>query len=160
VSTIALAFYFYVVSQGKTTQSQNQLMHLVYTILRVGMVLVLCGELALLVGHCLLDNNLYWQDNPALWMRCTVFFVIVANAVAMQWRKVSMWVGPVLAGGSWYGYFFFGAWPSLEQTYLTMFMGYLGWLVVFGAILTVVRILLTRSLNETSNECNVVVSPQ
>jgi len=45
-------------------------------------------------------NFIYWTDNPEFFIRLTIFTVIVANAFAMQYRKISMWVGPVLAGGS------------------------------------------------------------
>ncbi len=41
VSTIAMTFYFYVVAKGHTDKSQNVMMNIVYTVLRVGLVLVM-----------------------------------------------------------------------------------------------------------------------
>lgn len=144
VSTIAMTFYFYVVSQGKTDKSQNVMMHIVYRILRIGMVLVLCSELTLVLYNYYINNTAYWTDNPELFMRITIFSIIVCNAFAMQYRKISMWLGPIFAGGSWYAYFFFSVWVETESVYFTLLMGYLTWLVIFGSLLTLLRVLLTR----------------
>lgn len=144
VSTIAMTFYFYVVAQGKTDKSQNVMMHIVYRVLRIGMVLVLCSELTLAIYNYYINNFIYWTNNPEFFMRMTIFSVIVCNAFAMQYRKISMWLGPVFAGGSWYAYFFFSVWIETESTYLTLLTGYLSWLTVFGCLLALLRILLTR----------------
>jgi hypothetical protein len=144
VSTIAMTFYFYVVAKGHTDKSQNVLMHIVYTILRIGMVLVLVSELTNFMYNYHINNFIYWTDNPELLMRLTIFSVICCNAVAMQYRKISMWLGPVLAGGSWYSYFFFSVWIETESIYSTLLIGYLTWLVIFGGLLTGLRLILTR----------------
>ena len=101
VSTIAMTFYFYVVAKGHTEKSQNVMMHIVYRVLRVGMVLVMCSELSTVMYNYHINNFIYWTDNPELLMRLTIFTVIVCNALAMEHRKISMWLGPVFAGGSW-----------------------------------------------------------
>lgn len=144
VSTIAMTFYFYVVAKGHTEQSQNVMMHIVYTVLRVGMVLVMCSELTMIIYHYHINNFIYWTDNPELFIRLTTFAVILTNAFAMQYRKISMWLGPVFAGGSWYAYFFFSVWFETESTYSTLLLGYLTWLVIFGCCLALLRIFLTR----------------
>ena len=144
VSTIAMTFYFYVVAKGKTDKSQNVMMHIVYRVLRIGMVLVMCSELSLIIYNYYINNFIYWTDNPEFFMRLTIFTIIVVNAFAMQYRKISMWLGPVFAGGSWYAYFFFSVWIETESTYSTLLSGYLTWLVIFGSLLTLLRIMLTR----------------
>lgn len=144
VSTIAMTFYFYVVAQGKTDKSQNVMMHIVYRILRIGMVLVVCSELTVIIYNYYINNFIYWTNNPELFMRLTIFTIIVSNAFAMQYRKISMWLGPIFAGGSWYAYFFFSVWIETESTYLTLLTGYFTWLVAFGSLLTLIRVLLTR----------------
>jgi hypothetical protein len=144
VSTIAMTFYFYVVAKGKTDKSQNVMMHIVYTILRVGMVLVICSEITMIIYNYHINNFIYWTDNPELFIRLTIFSVILCNAIAMQYRKISMWLGPVFAGGSWYAYFFFSVWIETESTYSILLAGYVSWLVVFGSCLALFRIFLTR----------------
>lgn len=144
VSTIAMTFYFYVVAKGKTEKSQNVMMHIVYTVLRVGMVLVMVSELTTIIYNYYINNFIYWTDNPELFMRLTIFTVIVCNAFAMEHRKISMWLGPVFAGGSWYAYFFFSVWIETETTYSNLLLGYIAWLTFFGCCLALFRIYLTR----------------
>ncbi len=144
VSSIAMTFYFYVVATGHTDKSQNIMMHIVYTVLRVGMVLVMVSEVTTVIYNYHINNFIYWTDNPELLMRLTIFMVIICNAFAMQHRKISMWLGPVFAGGSWYAYFFFSVWIETESTYLTLLVGYISWLTVFGLFLAFLRIFLTR----------------
>ena len=57
VSTIAMTFYFYVVAKGKTDKSQNVMMHIVYRVLRIGMVLVMCSELSLIIYNYYININ-------------------------------------------------------------------------------------------------------
>jgi len=144
VSSIAMTFYFYVVAKGQTEASQNIMMHIVYTVLRVGMVLVMVSELTMVFYHYHINNFIYWTDNPELLIRLTIFTVIVCNAFAMQHRKISMWLGPVFAGGSWYAYFFFSVWIETESTYPSLLIGYVSWLIIFGTCLALFRLFLTR----------------
>ena len=144
-STIALTFYLYVVAQGKTEPAQNKMMRIVYTVLRVGMVLVLVSELTCFLYNFHVDNFVYWTDNPELLMRFTIYAIIVVNAFAMQFRKITMWLGPVIAAGSWYAYFFFSTWIETESTYLTLFIGYLIWLAVVFVIVNGLRLYFTRN---------------
>ena len=144
-STIALTFYLYVVAQGKTEPAQNKMMHIVYTVLRVGMVLVLVSELTCFMYNYHVDNFVYWTDNPELLMRLTIYAIIVINAFAMQFRKITMWLGPVIAAGSWYAYFFFSTWVETESTYPTLFVGYLIWLAIAFVIINGLRLYFTRN---------------
>ncbi|MGL1958164.1 MAG: hypothetical protein OCD00_12695 [Colwellia sp.] len=144
VSSIAMTFYFYVVAKGRTDKSQNIMMHIVYSVLRIGMVLVMTSELTMIIYNYHINNFIYWTDNPELFIRLTIFTVIACNAFAMQHRKISMWIGPVLAGGSWYCYFFFSVWIETESTYPTLLLGYIAWLIIFGISLALFRVFLTR----------------
>lgn len=144
VSTIAMTFYFYVVAHGRTEPSQNKMMHIVYSVLRLGMVLVCISELTDVIYNYHINNFIYWTDNPELLMRLTIFAVIIFNAIAMQKHWITMWLGPVLAGGSWYAYFFFSVWTETESTYPTLLLGYTCWLALVAIILLVLRLILTR----------------
>lgn len=145
VSTIAMTFYFYVVAKGKTEPSQGVLMQVVYRVLRIGMALVLTSELTTLLYNQHIGNTAYWNDNPELYIRLTIFAVICCNALAMQHRKISMWLGPVFAGGSWYSYFFFSVWLETNSTYGQLLVNYVIWLTLFGSLLALLRIYLTRN---------------
>ena len=147
VSSIAMINYFCVVAKGSTEPAENRMMGIVYTVLRVGMVLAVLTELTTLAYYYHVDNFVYWTDNPEFLMRITIFSVIVINAFAMQYRKVSMWLGPVFAGGSWYAYFFFSVWIETESTYSILLMAYGAWLVFMFLFLGALRLYLTRNQN-------------
>ena len=144
-STVVMTMYFYLVSKGKTEPAEQKMMGILYRILRVGMVLALATEASSFLYYFHVDNFIYWTDNPELLIRFTIFAVIVANASAMQHRKITMWLGPVLAGGSWYAYFFFSVWIETQTTYFILLSGYLIWLCVVFALVTSLRLYLTRN---------------
>ena len=143
-ATVVMTMYFYLVAKGKTEPAAKNILHILYRILRVGMALAIITEGTCLIYHYHVDNFIYWTDNPELLMRLTIFGVIVVNAIAMQFHKVSMWLGPVFAGGSWYAYFFFSVWIETESTYPVLFAGYLIWLSIVFVILAALRLYLTR----------------
>ena len=144
-STVVMTMYFYLVSKGKTEPAEGKMMHVLYRILRVGMFLALVTEGTSFFYYFHVDNFIYWTDNPELLIRLTIFGVIVTNASAMQHRKITMWLGPVFAGGSWYAYFFFSVWIETETTYLVLLSGYLIWLCLVFALVTSLRLYLTRN---------------
>jgi hypothetical protein len=144
VSSLAMTFYFYVVRKGFTVKAENQMMHIVYTVLRIGMALVCVSEFTTFIYNYHINNFIYWTDNPELLMRLSIFTIIVINAIAMQKRWISMWLGPVFAGGSWYAYFFFSVWIETESTYLVLLAGYGCWLIIVAALLIALRLWLTR----------------
>ena len=59
-----MVFYFYVVAKGRTEPAENRLMHVVYSILRIGMVLICISELANFIYNFHVHNFIYWTDNP------------------------------------------------------------------------------------------------
>lgn len=143
-STVVMTMYFYLVAKGKTEPAEKKIMHILYTILRVGMGLAIFTEITCFIYHYHVDNFIYWTDNPELLMRLTIFSVILINAVLMQYHKISMWLGPVFAGGSWYAYFFFSVWIETETTYPVLLAGYFAWLAFILVVLTALRLYLTR----------------
>lgn len=150
-STFAMVFYYYLLAQGQSTAEQHKMQHVVYFILRIGMTLIVISEFVLFEYNYQVNNYLYWMANPEVLIRATIFSVIVINAVLMHKRMISMWIGPVLAGGSWYAFFFFSVfvdirWVDLGYDYTTLLMGYMMWLVVVGVLLAMLRIYLTRNL--------------
>jgi len=146
-STCVMTLYFYLVAKGHTEDAEKKIMHVLYTILRVGMCLALFTEFTNFVYYYHVDNFIYWTDNPELLVRLTIFAVICANALAMQFGKISMWFGPALAGGSWYAYFFFSVWIETESEYGSLFAGYLVWLAIVFVFLAGLRLFLTRNQN-------------
>lgn len=149
-STFAMVFYYYSLAQGGLDEAQRKLVHIVYFVLRIGMLLIVVAEFAKFQYNIQINNYLYWMANPEVYMRLTIFSVIVVNAILMHKRLISMWLGPIFAGGSWYAFFFFSVfvdirWVDTGYSYLTLFTGYLLWLALVGVFLTALRVYLTRN---------------
>ena len=124
-STFALAFYFAAIADGAIDPSERRFMHLVYFVLRIGMVITILSQLVLL-GFFLSRGGAFGALDAAFWFEWTLLLIIIANAILMQVRVMPMWLGPALAGGSWYSFFTAHVLSDLSVTasYLTCFGGY------------------------------------
>lgn len=148
-STFAMIFYYYVVAQGNTHPEQRKFMHIVYFVLRIGMMLIILSEFAMFQYNYQVNNYLYWMNNPEILIKATIFAVIIVNAVLMHKHMISMWFGPALAGGSWYAFLFFSVfvdirWVDTGYDYSSLLMGYIAWLAVVTVALAGLRVYLTR----------------
>ena len=143
-ASISMVFYFYVVAKGNTAQSKNIMMHIVYTILHVGMILIACSELTEMLYNNHMGNAEYWTNNPELFIRLTIFGVILGNAYAMEYKGMDIWFGLIVAGGSWYAYFAFSTLGETNETYFTLLVSYISWLIIFGMGIALIKALLTR----------------
>lgn len=155
-STIVLVFYLYLIRKDKIEPVEKKIMHLTVSVLRTGMVLILFSELSDFIYNYHIDNFIYWTDNPELLMRLTVYFVVILNAFAMHYQKISMWLGPVVAAGSWYAYFFFSTWIETESTYLVLVKGYIIWLLVVFLIINSIRVFITRNQKQKTKDDSIV----
>jgi hypothetical protein len=45
-------------------------------------------------------------SDQTLWFQFTLLLAVNINAILMDRHLIPMWLGPAIAGGSWYGYFF------------------------------------------------------
>src|SRR5688572_25470921 len=93
-STFALLFYIMAMQDGTVDPSEKRFMRAVFVVLRIGMVVIAISlALKFLLGLSMTSVYL---------MQVTLLGVITLNAVLMTKRLISMRIGPVLAGGSWY----------------------------------------------------------
>jgi FAD/FMN-containing dehydrogenase len=95
-STFALIFFIRALQDGVIDASEKRFMHTVYTVLRIGMVLIFVG----LIGSAFLDTI-----SLQLGLQLALLSIITINAILMTKRIMSMRFGPILAGGSWYSLF-------------------------------------------------------
>ncbi|MEJ2423805.1 MAG: hypothetical protein P8101_04995 [Candidatus Thiodiazotropha sp.] len=148
-STHAMVFYHVVLAQGYTSWDQHRFLHIVYRLLRIGMAIAISSELLMFVYSVQVNNYLYWTHNPEVLMRLTLLGVILVNAILMQTRRISMWIAPAIAGGSWYAYFFFSVfvdirWVDTGWGYAHLLAGYGVWLTIVAAVVIGLRLYLTR----------------
>jgi hypothetical protein len=139
-STFALTFYFMGIKDEVIDASERRFMGAVYFVLRVAIVVIVVTELFYI---------LYWgfdaftlvKTMEVLWFRWMLLGIIVANALLMHFHKMPMWLGPALAGGSWYALFFATIWPDLALPFETLLSYYAIFVVAMIAFLRLVKFL-------------------
>ncbi len=104
-STYAMVFYYAALWDGKIDDSEKHFMHIVYFILRIGLVILISWEIFVMVYSYIGANEAYFKD-AVNWFRIALLGVIVCNAFLMTKHRMPMWLGPAIAGGSWYYYYF------------------------------------------------------
>jgi len=122
-STFALIFYIQALRDGTIDPSEKRLMHTVYTVLRIGMILLGIGLLLTLLPG-------WGYFSPIYLMQWTLLGVITLNAVLMTYHVMPMKYGPILAGGSWYSLLLVTVLP-LANSYLTLFVLYVLFVALF-----------------------------
>ncbi|HEX9608674.1 MAG TPA: hypothetical protein VGA06_00475 [Candidatus Paceibacterota bacterium] len=139
-STFALTFYFMGIKDEVIDASERRFMGAVYFVLRVAIVVIVVTELFYI---------LYWgfdaftlvKTMEVLWFRWMLLGIIVANALLMHFHKMPMWLGPALAGGSWYALFSATIWPDLALPFETLLSYYAIFVVAMIAFLRLVKFL-------------------
>jgi hypothetical protein len=104
-STFAMIFYYAAMWDGKFTDDEKHFMHIVYFVLRIGMIILIPWEIGMMLWALMGDYSVYYT-NVVNWFRVFLLGIILFNAVMMTKHKMPMWIGPALAGGSWYYYYF------------------------------------------------------
>lgn len=129
-STFALTFYFMGMEDGVIDASERRFMGAVYFTLRLALVVIIATEVFYVLYYGLSEFSLV-ETAEVLWFRWMLIGVIIINALLMQFHKMPMWLGPALAGGSWYSLFFATIWPGLTLSFATL----LGYYVMFVAFM-------------------------
>lgn len=136
-STYALTFFHQSIADGVIDATEKRFLHTVYRVLRIGIVLLTVhtlGTIALLVAS---HTPLFLDIIP--WIHLTLITVIIGNALLMDRHLIPMWLGPAIAGASWYAYFFATTLAPLCFSFLTFGIWYLCFIVLFILILRILR---------------------
>lgn len=129
-STFALIFYIKALEDHKIDASEKSFMHIVYVVLRIGMVLITLSLISFAIIWFYTDKQAL-LFNPVYVMEWILIGVIIINAMLMTIHKMPMWLGPSLAGGSWY-FLFLITTISLENVeYATFISFYMIFVVIF-----------------------------
>lgn len=123
-STFALIFFIKALRDGVMDQTERSFLHVVFTVLRIGMLLIAVG----LGGFLLFDAI---PEPTAYVVECALLGIIVVNAILMDKRIMPMRFGPIIAGGSWYSMFFATKLPVYAYSYMTLALAYIAFLVAF-----------------------------
>lgn len=136
-STFALTFYFMAFKDGVVDPSERRFMHAVYFAIRFALVVIIPTEIWY-VWYYGIDAFPIAASYDVLVFRWFLLGVIILNAVLMQFKKMPMWLGPALAGGSWYAFFAASVWPGLVLPFQTLL---LYWTIFVAFMVVLLRLI-------------------
>lgn len=143
-STYALVFFVQALRDGAMDASERAFLHTVFTILRIGMVLIAVG----LAGYLAFDAV---PETMAFMLQCILTGIIAVNAILMDRRIMPMKFGPIIAGGSWYSLFFTTKLPVASVSLWTAAAIYVIFLIVFYVVFHSIRKALTLPKPESAS---------
>lgn len=138
-STFAIIFYYKAIRDGVINDSEYSFMHTVYTVLRIGMAIIILTQLLFVVWYYSF-GELSTFLNGAFWFQWTLIALIILNAALMQARLIPMWLGPALAGGSWYTFLVVNTLALVPLPYWVWTLYFVFFLGLFVFLLRVVQV--------------------
>ncbi len=104
-STFALIFYLSALKDDVVDVSERRFLGMVYTVLRVGLSLVILSGALITAAHVLGgEQSIVFE--PAFLFKWFLIGVIVLNAILMTFHLLPAIVGGPIAGATWYALFF------------------------------------------------------
>ncbi len=123
---------------SKVSQDERALMHVNYTMIRVGMFLMLISVAAMFWYH-LSQGNQFILTSEKLWIKDLMFVMIIVNAVALTKRWIPLWLGASVSFTSWWGAALLGMVGRLPYSFETYLAIYVAAIFVVAYILHLVR---------------------
>lgn len=123
---------------NKVSQDERALMHVNYTMIRVGMFLMLISIAAMFWYH-LSQGNQFILTSEKLWIKDLMFVMIIINAVALTKRWIPLWLGASVSFTSWWGATLLGMAGRLPYSFETYLIGYVIAIFVVAYLLHLVR---------------------
>lgn len=142
-STLAIANFFVAIADGVIDETERRMMGVVYTILRIAMILILTTTFILLLYTY---STVGLTQLPAITFgQLVALFVLYANALLMTAHLMPTTFGPALQGGSWYALGILLALQTLDLTNFTygqFFLAYITWLILAVTITNTIMAIL------------------
>jgi hypothetical protein len=142
-STFAMIFYYAAMWDGKISEDESHFMHIVYFVIRIGMVILIPWEIGVMIWAFSTDLSFY-INNSVNWFRILLLGIILLNARLMTLHKMPMWLGPALAGGSWYYYYF----VSIAQKTFSITQLFAYYIIFILVLMTALHILKTKLIDK------------
>ncbi len=126
----------------RVTDDERALLHVNYTMIRVGMAVLLLSVIAMFWYH-LNAGNQFILTSEKLWIKDVMFAAIFINAVALHKRWVPLWLGASISFTSWWGAALLGMAGRLPYSFETYLIVYL---LAIGLVAAVSHFLRARAL--------------
>jgi hypothetical protein len=134
-STLAILNFFAAIADGTIDDTERRMMGIVYTVLRIAMVLILLSTLALFQ----LQFTFAGLDSFSIlhWGQLITLAVLFINAGLMTLHVMPSTFGPAIQAGNWYALGLLSAIKMLgvmDFSFFQFFLAYITWLVLATAI--------------------------
>ncbi len=132
-STAAIVSFFVAIKDGTIGEGERRIMGVLYTLLRVAMVLILATTTILAyVSYSVIGDAYLTGYSSLFWVLIAVLF---GNAVLMTKHLMPSSIGPGIQASAWYS---MGVLVALPSAFVveTKFLFLLVWYVGFSAIVT------------------------
>ena len=127
----------------KVSSDESALMHVNYTMIRVGMAILFISVVAMFWYH-LEQGNQFILTSEKIWIKDVMFVAIIVNAVALTKRWVPLWLGASISFTSWWGATLLGLAGRLPYSFETYLVGYVVAIFLVAGIFHLVRKMLLR----------------
>lgn len=138
-STFALIFYYKSIRDGTIDNTEKMFLHTVYAVLRIGMAIIILSELLITVWFYYIGETATLITS-SYWFGWLIVGIIILNATLMQAHKMPMWLGPAVAGGSWYTYAIVHTLAPVNAPLYVWGLFYILFIMLFAGFLHVVKL--------------------
>jgi len=114
------------------------MMHANYTMIRVGMGILLLSVIGMLWYHLSMGND-FILTSEKLWIKDLMFGMIFINAVLLTKHWIPMWLGASISFTSWWGATLLGLAGRLPYSFEVYLIGYVIAVLVVALILHLIR---------------------
>ena len=122
---------------------ERALMHANYSMIRVGMAIILLSVIGMFWYHLNAGNG-WILTSEKLWIKDVMFVAIFANAILLTKRWIPLWLGASVSFTSWWGATLLGLAGRLPYTFETYLAGYVVAIFVVAGVLHFLRKSMTR----------------
>lgn len=120
------------------SDDERALMHVNYTMIRVGMAIMLVSVIAMFWYH-LGQGNEFILTSEKLWIKELMFVTIILNAVALTKRWIPLWLGASVSFTSWWGATLLGLAGRLPYDFMTYLIGYVAAIFIVAFLLNLMH---------------------
>ncbi len=149
-STYAILFYFMAMRNPALRDAGKPYQKIVYTVLRVAMILILLTELAKIGFYMYLGAGVAeLLASGALVLVWTIVAVLFINAILMTLHKMPMMFGPAIQATSWYTLGIVTALPVVTFSYVSLMLVYLAGILLVAVAIRMISQKLSAPAMET-----------
>ncbi len=122
--TFALVFQRRALADGRVDPSEGAFLGITYTMLRIGLVLLVLSGFGILLLARLEDHaeRLY---SVRLWLKLAITGFLLVNTIAFSLKKIPDWLAHAVSITGWYAAFIIGVWRGYHWSFWAGFIALL-----------------------------------